>query len=1137
MVLLGLQRAPIAAQIFFVQLCIYSVLGLGWISPQSPIYRLVNQSYNINCTLNRSDPETEKFTSSDLMFYIKDAPVSQDHVRIVNETTIQLNIHNSPVNVIQYICKLNNTKGVDMRSVFVGYKPYNVTNFKCRSENWQKMNCSFEQAYNPIPTKFDLSFRFDTSPVDFTCPLEGQFNNTWKCSIDLDSSYRQSHELYYFMLESSNIFGKNRQNFVVNNFNNVIPEAPSECTVSNITSNSAVLKWSISYKLQTFRRDFVFQVKMLSIYDNGAWKTIDVSQIKRTLTNYTLPIENLMYADVRYDVRIRMKTATAEDIEEMWSNYSSCLFNTLPKKPDNPPEVAVGGFEINAYNDIFVYWKEIPRSKHNSAIGFRYKITEIRKNGVPISNVTEGRNGSTMQQFKNMTDGNYTFIIRSSNSEGDSMQYSKLLIPSKIYRIPKPEIVKLLSDSGRYLLSWKATHEQILKVTSYTVFWCNSSSNSPNDCNGSINFVYVDADQLSYELSNVSSTLNFAVAANSKELSSGMVWASCTATQKNDIGKLKTIWIPSMQSTYIDLEWKLECGDSAIVEGYKIIYCPISSPRDQTCKTQEKSLNITGTTSHRISGLRPYVTYKIQVSMYSKSRIGPRSEPLFNTTLEAAPSPPRDLTYKDIRNVSVTLHWKAPLQINGGKMNYEVWYNHLHTKVYTDNYTDDITYVLRDLEPFTNYKIIVRAYTIGYSNNSNSVDITTDIGTPGMIHQPGSVDLNDTRISIVWQIPERRAGCIEYYELKIKTNMQNEETATISRVQSTRCRLTRSICQISAIESNHTDKYEFSVRAVNVILSPHAPNYTIWNKLSCDEKYTYYSDQEVPATYHHDLYSGHVECELNDDEVSFINWTKIDPYATLLHSQWSKPLAHWCNYGPGASLIIIVVQTIVACCGILILIFFSIISMQKMKHIKNIKVVLPDALNDIIIPAKPDALKKNTLRHENYSELLGKANNDNFSPFPFHHRKMEVPLRALEDSASLGSTEDNIDNDEIVNNIDLLSLSDDCKSESRFEIDNIMLSLQAPVNMKSDSKTYVIPKNIVNSAPADYIPAPVANKCMNGYVQAPRAKTVSSGYTQSLAGMSGVSYSKTSVATSTGAKNISGYVTHKQLSDYGHNNK
>lgn len=272
-----------------------------------------------------------------------------------------------------------------MRSVFVGYKPHNVTNFKCRSENWQKMNCSFEQPYNPIPTQYDLSFSFDRDAyVVFSCPLEGQYNNTWKCSIDLDSSYRQSHEFYYFTLVSNNTFGIHKENYTINNFNNVIPEAPSECHATYITSRSAILHWAISYKLQTFKRDFIFEIKILSSFDNAVWKPISTVNILKQLINYTLPLENLEFADTTYDVRIRMKTATAEDSEEMWSNYSSCLFTTLPRRPDNPPDVVIGGFEINVYNDIFVYWREIPRSKHNSATGFRYKITEITRNGLPI---------------------------------------------------------------------------------------------------------------------------------------------------------------------------------------------------------------------------------------------------------------------------------------------------------------------------------------------------------------------------------------------------------------------------------------------------------------------------------------------------------------------------------------------------------------------------------------------------------------------------------------------------------------------------------------------------------------------------------------------------------------------------------
>lgn len=1065
------------------------------------------------------------------MFYAhEDKPVKA--VRAVNDSTIELHVENATPGIHQYICKVNGTMGIGMKRIAVGYKPRNVSNFKCHSQNWQNMNCSFKQAENPIHTSYNLKFEFENSPGDFQCPLIGQYDNKWECFRDMDNSYRQSQEIYKFILESTNIFGNNTERFVINHYDNVIPDAPSECIASNITSRSAFLHWSISYKLQTFKRDFVFQIKILSSFDNKNWKTVDVSRISRKLTNYTLPVDTLEYADTRYDVRIRMKTATAEDSEEMWSNYSSCLFNTLPRRPDNPPEVAIGGFEINAYNDVFVYWKEIPKSKHNSATGFQYK-PDIKRNELPnIPPPIVGRNGSTMIQYRNMTDGNYTFVILSSNSEGDSLKSSKLFIPSKEYRIHKPEIIKLLSDSGRYLLSWKAAPKHNARITSYTVFWCNSSSNSPNDCNGSINFDYVDGDKHSYELNNVSSTLNFAVAANVDELSSGMVWASCTATQKNDIGKLKTIWIPAMQSTYIDLEWKLECGDSAIVEGYSIIYCPINLPRAQSCKEPEKIVNITGSTSHRIDNLKPYVTYKIQIAMYSKTRIGPRSDPLFNTTLEAAPSEPRDLVYSEVRNDSVTLHWKPPLHINGGKMNYEVWYNKSKIKVYTENYTSEQSYILRGLEPFMNYKIIVLAFTIGQSNASNSVDIKTEIGTPGVIQQPGSEDSSESKqLSIVWQPPEPKAGCIEYYELRIKTNTQKDDSMAITRIQGTTCKLKRTICRLGSADSTQIDKYEFSVRAVNVILSPHAPNYTIWNKLSCDNKYNYYSDQIVPNTYQFSAGADDIECELGDNEIANIDWIKIDKFATLVHGEWSKPLAHWCNYG-NENAKAIVFLTLIACSGILGLIICTYLSYRKMKQIKNIKVVLPDALNDIVTSEKIEAFKDNGSFYglDNYSEFAEKIQDD--SHVPFTEGNDDKNFSRLDDTASLSSAEMHLNNGDMgANEADLLSLPEDLKSQYSLPMDSAECAPAQPILPKP---SYEVPSSLMKFSPSGYVSAPVARPATNGYVQAPIAKPTTTNYVQPHMFMGNAGLAKTPIVTSTDEKGISGYVTHKQLSDYGH---
>ena len=175
--------------------------------------------------------------------------------------------------------------------------------------------------------------------------------------------------------------------------------------------------------------------------------------------------------------------------------------------------------------------------------------------------------------------------IWSLNLEGSSLKYSELRIPSLKDRLPEPQRIKKSLTDGEYHLSWSPPHRRN-EVTSYTVFWCVSKSELPNHCESSMDFTHVNATTLHYRYRS-NATINFAVAANSAKSTSGMIWALCTAAQSNDIGKIKTIWIPKLSSTEIELEWKLECVDTLIVEGYTVKFCPTSDPKTLECKTPE----------------------------------------------------------------------------------------------------------------------------------------------------------------------------------------------------------------------------------------------------------------------------------------------------------------------------------------------------------------------------------------------------------------------------------------------------------------------------------------------------------------------------------------------------------------------
>lgn len=210
-----------------------------------------------------------------------------------------------------------------------------------------------------------------------------------------------------------------------------------------------------------------------------------------------------------------------------------------------------------------------------------------------------------------------------------------------------------------------------------------------------------------------------------------------------------------------------------------------------------------------------------------------------------------------------------------------------------------------------------------------------------------------------------------------------------------------------------------------------------------------------------------------------------------------------------------------------------------MKQIKNIKVVLPDALNDIVISEKIDACKENGsyYGHDNYSEFAGKIQDDSHVPFTGSGRNSEKNSNMLDDTASLSSTEDHLDNGVIgANEADLLSLSDDFKSQYSLPMDNVECAPEqaiipkTPVDVPSNMKV----ESMMKFSPSGYVSAPVPKPMTNGYVQAPIAKPPASNYVQPHMFANNAGLVKTPIVTSTDERGISGYVTHKQLSDYGH---
>lgn len=406
-----------------------------------------------------------------------------------------------------------------------------MTDFKCRSDNWQNMTCQFTKPWNPIPTEYQLTYNTNIAPhYHYNCSLASHVKAFLECSIPYPS-YRSTHELWKFFLTIRNELHSLNQSFEINNFAVIVPAPPENISFTEVTSESVVIHWKLSYKLELLHKNhavnFVHDVRILSEFQNKnnnetVWEIIDPFRVKKETRNdqilwYYIELRHLKYANSWYDVRIRVRTDKAEDTEEMYSEVSGLGFRTEPRIPDRSPKVDQGAFFINDDNDVYIFWEELSKSERNGP-NASYAITEVRENGKPVKRVPiEITN--TMAKFGKIDPHNsYEFTIRSKNSLGTSEYGSLIRVPSKRERLPHPMNLKKISQDGVYNLSWQAPHRN--HGYTYTVFWCKPKNSLPNACEGDFNFSRVDRSINSFSLIQ-NGSINFAVSTNNEISSSG----------------------------------------------------------------------------------------------------------------------------------------------------------------------------------------------------------------------------------------------------------------------------------------------------------------------------------------------------------------------------------------------------------------------------------------------------------------------------------------------------------------------------------------------------------------------------------------------------------------------------------------
>ncbi|XP_064897471.1 phosphatidylinositol phosphatase PTPRQ isoform X3 [Columba livia] len=191
----------------------------------------------------------------------------------------------------------------------------------------------------------------------------------------------------------------------------------------------------------------------------------------------------------------------------------------------------------------------------------------------------------------------------------------------------------------------------------------------------------------------------------------------------------------------------------------------------RTNGTEQRVINTTLLTL-RITDLKKYTEYTVEVSASTTIGEGLLSAPLHILTDEDAPSsPPESLSIKQLSGVTVKLSWKPPLEPNGIILYYTVYiWNKMSKR--SANVTET-SREFTDLENNSEYSAYLTASTRFGDGNIKSDVITfrTSEGAPS--DPPKDVvyrNLTSTSIRLFWSPPQKPNGNIRYYSVYFKNN-------------------------------------------------------------------------------------------------------------------------------------------------------------------------------------------------------------------------------------------------------------------------------------------------------------------------------------------------------------------------------
>lgn len=508
----------------------------------------------------------------------------------------------------------------------------------------------------------------------------------------------------------------------------------------------------------------------------------------------------------------------------------------------------------------------------------------------------------------------------------------------------------------------------------------------------------------------------------------------------------------------------------------------------------------------------------------------------------------------------------------------------------------EITFQLGSLSSFSDYKVYVTAHTVKKSEPSNDIHFTTLIGIPSP-PVSFNMNRNDSQLFLTWLPPKLPSGRVEFYEVRVMVSKNNEsEILKTSRVVGRSCKMNIPcydpknyyVLEVRAVNvagRNEVDFHTFTKRDTNksYFNSLHQGALKKRRHSNAEINASIGSSYQIHETTEKNLrhrderdnmnyfpISDEVQEDNNDDficiggekEVANILSKRKD--SKFFYSTWQSGLSFACNETKFSKLTLLALVVIIVTMFMLSTAYYA---RKKYKKMSSIGLVIPEGLHESMHVSKgvdnkiehDNIIRNDELFYEKENHrLLSKVGNDSGFLNSVHclDKTSGYACSDLQDSEKSSQSTDSVELNDITScsytsspsHSPNVNLKDAPIPEDR--IDPPVVS-QLSVHKRPTDNGYIKPIMMSNGyvhPQAFQNLQPKETPSFNGYTTLdamgkpifPQASTVNAAPAtadinsyQIIEPMKNNVNNKDIPMPQPVSGNICGYVTHKQLSDFG----